>query len=576
LAGGNIVRDPVTGFTRRAVLRVGGGAAALAALAPYRPLVARAANAGLRTPDSRPDPTRPAGSATVALPFDHIVIVMQENHSFDSYLGMLPLRGQPLADGLSFDAAGNPVNANPLKGGYIVIQRAPSLCTPNGRGSQSWNDTHRQIDGGKMDGFAATGEGSMVYWDEPDLPFYYSLAKTFCLANRWFASAPCQTYPNRRFMLAGTAFGLISTDLGSIGQDPPNGTIFDRLNAHGISWTNYFSDVPVTGIIESIPRNNPTHLASIAQFYLDCALGRLPAVSFVDSEIGIAPEVTGRLPAPFSATAAPLSAQNQDEENGDLSLGENFVSSVVNAVLGSPLWPRVLVLWVYDEHGGTYDHVPPPAAIKPDNIPPRLGSGDPPGDYGIYGLRVPAVVVSGYARPNAVTDVVHDHTSILATIEAKWNLPAMTYRDANAATMADFLDQRVRFPEPPALAAPSNLLASELSCSQTPLRFTVHPYPPRPSPTASVVAAQQLVVRFYGRRHRLHGALVELYTRGGTLAGLTVELRRGKRLVARASVAHVGAARHKLVLKPLDGAGRHTLLVRRGAVTLVRRRVTIG
>src|SRR5947209_1000663 len=83
-----------------------------------------------------------------------------------------------------------------------LVQRAPSLCTPDGSASQGWNSTHREINHGRMDGFARLGESSLVYWDQPDLPFYYSLANTFCLANRWFCSAPCQTYPNRRFLMA--------------------------------------------------------------------------------------------------------------------------------------------------------------------------------------------------------------------------------------------------------------------------------------------------------------------------------------------------------------------------------------
>ena len=99
--------------------------------------------------------------------------------------------------------------------------------------------------------------------------------------------------------------------------------------------------------------------------------------------------------------------------------------------------------------------MPPPSAIEPDSIPPALAAGDVPGAYNIYGPRVPAVVVSPYSKPNAVTDVVHDHTSVLATIEAQWNLPALTYRDANAKTVADFLDVRAAaLLEPPSIAAP--------------------------------------------------------------------------------------------------------------------------
>ncbi|HXD56431.1 MAG TPA: alkaline phosphatase family protein [Thermoleophilaceae bacterium] len=139
---------------------------------------------------------------------------------------------------------------------------------------------------------------------------------------------------------------------------------------------------------------------------------------------------------------------------------------MIDAVLKSPAWPRTLLIWTYDEHGGYYDHVPPPAAIKPDDIPPALGPDDVPGGYDIYGPRVPTVVVSPHSRPHAVTNVAHDHTSVLATIESKWNLPALTYRDANATTIADFLDtRRPRLLEPPALVQPGSLAPGELGCS---------------------------------------------------------------------------------------------------------------
>jgi phospholipase C len=460
-------------ITRREALRAGAGATGALLAARYAGLLNDARAAGLRMPDTLPLPGLAMGTPHPEMPFDHVVVVMQENHSFDNYLGMLPRRGQRKADGFGFDRHGQPVNSNPYQDGYITVQRAASLCQPSGPG-QSWRSTHLQIDGGRMDGFARQAPATMLYWDESQLPFYYSLANTFCVGDRWFASAPCQTYPNRRFLLAGTAFGLISTDTSSVTQDPPNGTIVDRLNAAGVSWRDYFTDVPATGVIASIPIKHPANIAPIAQFYADCAAGTLPAVSFVDSDIGIASVVSdatlGKVNAPFAQN---VSAQNEDEEGpADISLGENFVSRVANAVLGSPLWPRVLMVWTYDEHGGYYDHVPPPAAIPPDAIPPKLGPGDPPGGYDMYGVRVPSVVVSGHAKRHAVTSTVHDHTSILATIERKWNLPAMTHRDANATTLMDFLSSDVTFAEPPRLAAPSDLVASERSCSFDQPRFT--------------------------------------------------------------------------------------------------------
>ena len=224
---------------------------------------------------------------TNEFPFDHIVIVMQENHSFDNYFGMLPLRGQPLADGFTFDGSGKPTNSNPLNGEREVVYHQTSFAGSHDSGSQNWNDTHEQINGGAMDGFAATGPGSMGYWDDTDLPFYYSLANTFTLANRWFCSAPCQTYPNRRFLMAGTASGIISTDLSNITTNyPAAGTIWDQLSAHGITWHNYFSDAPTTAIMLETIEKHPLNLAHIEQFYLDAALGTLPSVSLVDCNMG--------------------------------------------------------------------------------------------------------------------------------------------------------------------------------------------------------------------------------------------------------------------------------------------------
>src|SRR5204863_9672070 len=177
--------------TRRAVQRAGAG---LALPATAAPALDRASAYALARPDDLPDPTRAAGEPTAALPLDHLVIVMQENHSFDNYFGMLARRGQPAADGFSFNVGGKPVNTNPYQDGYVTVQHAASHCQPDGV-SQSWRSTHLQIDGGRMDGFARTGLAQMQYWDQADLPFYYSLATTFCLADRWFCSAPCQTYP---------------------------------------------------------------------------------------------------------------------------------------------------------------------------------------------------------------------------------------------------------------------------------------------------------------------------------------------------------------------------------------------
>jgi phospholipase C len=247
-----------------------------------------------------------------------------------------------------------------------------------------------------------------------------------------------QTYPNRRFLMAGTSLGLIN-DTFPPGR-PPNGTVFEALMAHSISWTNYFSSLPSSAIwtyLAGVPGYG-SHLANIGQFYSDAAAGTLPAFSLVDPDFN-----------------------NQSEENPqDVQFGDQFLAQVVNAVMASPQWPHTLLVWCYDESGGYYDHVPPPKAVKPDKVAPVLAAGDHPGAFNRLGFRVPAGVVSPYARPNYVSHVVHDHTSVLKLIETKWNLPALTYRDYAADNLLDSVDlsSTPAFLTPPTLAAPVNPL----------------------------------------------------------------------------------------------------------------------
>ncbi len=386
-----------------------------------------------RRPGSRPDPSLPEGTDTLPQ-IDHIVVVMQENHSFDNYLGMLG-RG----DGLTLDRRGRPTNTNPDPlGDYVRAFHESDTCQA-GTVTQTWDASHIQYGHGRNDGFIgpdSSSAWSMAYYTGQEIPFYYSLAGTFPVCDRYFCSVLAQTYPNRRFLLAGTAFGLIATEDSSITGIPPNGTIFDRLDAHGISWASYATNASTLYVIADIVKKNPSRIKTIDQFHADARAGSLPAVTYVDPNI-----LTGT-----------------EENPQDLSMGEHFVSTVVGSLMNSPAWDRTLLVWTYDEHGGYYDHVPPPPAIPPDDILPDIGAFDQPGGYDRYGFRVPTVVVSPYSKPHFVSHTVYDHTSVLKTIERKWNLPAMTYRDANASDLLDCLDLGKRtFADPPDLAAPGNL-----------------------------------------------------------------------------------------------------------------------
>jgi phospholipase C len=424
-----------------------------------------------RVAGTLPFPDKPVGTVNEQMPFDHIVVVMMENHSFDNLLGALG-RTRTDVDGLSFDGAGQASNANPGSPRTPPEVKAfPLQTTAQAKNvSQSWKATHEQIDSGAMDGFVKSVNAiePMGYYTPEVLPFAYSLASTFTIADRWFCSVPGPTYPNRRFLLAGTAFGGTVTGLGTLlDHPPPHGTIFDRLSDHHISWGSYFTDIPMTSVIPSIVLEHPNHHHLISKFFHDCKAGNLPAVSFVDPGVGLLSSIASAvasLPSIVKDALRLLGASFHDpppaeteEDPGDMYYGELWAHSVIEAVLRSPAWQRTLLIYTYDEHGGYYDHVPPPAAPVPDDIPPKLQPGDPPGNYDVYGPRVPAVIVSPYSKPAGVSNVVHDHTSVLATIEHKWNLPALSDRDANAATVMDCLDLEgpPALLNPPAIAKPA-------------------------------------------------------------------------------------------------------------------------
>ncbi|MDQ2723976.1 MAG: hypothetical protein M3Y36_00525, partial [Actinomycetota bacterium] len=190
-----------------------------------------------------PAPDRPVGTDTLA-GIHHIVVLMMENHSYDNYLGMLD-RG----DGLPTDEAGRPTATNPTRRGRAVAShRLLSTTQYSEIPSQSWVASHEQWSEGRNDGFVRSAEDqrqpvgpgvAMGYWAEDDLPFYYALARTFPLADRWFSSCLGPTFPNRRFLVSGTANGLIDDSLSRTINRPATGTVFDLLDRHHITWRNY-------------------------------------------------------------------------------------------------------------------------------------------------------------------------------------------------------------------------------------------------------------------------------------------------------------------------------------------------
>jgi phospholipase C len=427
-----------TQLTRRTLLRAGAGAAgALAAtsLPAWARPVTRAAT-HLRRPGSRPFPHLPAGHESMP-EIRHIVVVMMENHSFDNLLGMVPyeVKGRAGVDGLRRHR-GKLLNFNrDAHGSKVFAEHADTPCQLDAVPSQAWNASHASWDGGRNDGFVrACGPIAMRFWDKRDLPYTYSLTEHFPIGERFFCSTLAQTYPNRRFFFTGTASGTIRTDNSTFSTPAANGTIFDRLEAHKIDYGIYAQQLASWLIIPGIlgPPGRNARMHPFSQFLTDAAAARLPAFSFIDPN--------------YDTTS--------EENPQDIQVGERFIAHLTNAVLHSPSWKHTALFITYDEHGGYYDHVPPPRAVKPDDIKPLRQPGDVPGDYDRLGFRVPLIVVSPWARKGYVSRVVQDHTSMTAFIERKWNLPAMTFRDANAAPMTDYFDfRKAAFAKPPRIAA---------------------------------------------------------------------------------------------------------------------------
>src|SRR5208283_1625870 len=183
---------------------------------------------------------------------------MMENHSYDNYLGMLAGRGEGLACGPD----GAPLAANPRQdGGMVRAHHLTSTVQVERVPTQSWNVNHLQFNNGRCDGFVTSIEQfvpgadpavPMGYWTEQDLPFYYGLARTFPLADHWFCSCLGPTFPNRRFLISGTAHGLIDDLPWDVVDYPEAGTIFDTLTDHGISWTNYHNVRPALVLLRRL------------------------------------------------------------------------------------------------------------------------------------------------------------------------------------------------------------------------------------------------------------------------------------------------------------------------------------
>jgi phospholipase C len=368
------------------------------------------------------------------LPIDTFVVLMMENRSFDHYLGWLPGADGRQA-GLHFtDPHGHTYATHRLGTNY----QGCGFLDPD----HSWDGGRTQLDSGRMDGFlrAASDVFSIGYYAEADLPFTPHMARAFTAFDRFFCSLLSSTYPNREYMHAAQSYGMKDNSMPISQEGFPDTTIFAALSRAGISNRYFFTDIPVSALWgePGLARSS-----QVQQFYEQAAAGTLPALSFVD------PSFNGE----------DQGTSGDEHPHGDVRVGQAFIADVVHAFMASPQWKRGALFVVYDEWGGFFDHVVPPRV--PDLRPSRKLESD----FGQMGFRIPAVVVSPYARRGHVDHSIYGFESILKLIRYRYGLPPLTPRDLYANNIAAALDFEKPSFVPPELPTPAHVMSSACSGS---------------------------------------------------------------------------------------------------------------
>jgi phospholipase C len=399
---------------------------------------------------STPTPTTPAPSPQLAS-IQHIVQIMLENRSFDHMLGFLyPDKtgpdGQPF-EGLTGSESNNDASGNPVTVYQIDTSQPDAYFMPGADPGEGYANTNAQLFGSGQapvppvatnTGFVSNYAASIT-WDisvkrtplpgtvpsmimgvfpPAALPVLSGLAKGFAVCDHWYSSVPTETFPNRAFACAGTSQGHMNDSTSSYTVQ----SIFGLLTAHNLTWKIYgYDEEPLTrGNYPDTLSAPDTCIGKFADFQADAASGTLASYSFLEPSWG--------------------SSGNSQHPNYDVSLGEELLLQIYQSLRNGPGWDQTLLVITYDEHGGLYDHVPPPSgAVPPDSSPGEYGF-----DFTRFGVRVPAVLVSPLIAPGTIFNVPAgtmpiDHTSVLKTIELRWGLPNLSARDAAAPDLSAVL-----------------------------------------------------------------------------------------------------------------------------------------
>ena len=390
-----------------------------------------------------------------------------------------------------------PADCSPVASNPVPSFHMKTVCNENT--SPSWNEAH--VDWNLMDqvdnyndpmlnGFVysaahdfranlaanvppnidVNGNTAMGYFDGGDLNYYYFMASNFATSDRWFHPVMSRTSPNREYLIAATSQGTVNPyQTNSNDANPLTAkTIFEELQSAGITWKIYVDPATVAqggcagppydpaclvglsyvrqfAFGQTIPTKYPNNIAPISQYLTDVQNGTLPQVAQIE---------------PGTDAGTDEHGSDSDTVLTDVQTGANYVSGLINGLMQSPSWKDSAFILTYDEFGGLYDHVAPQPAVSPDGIKPvdfnpgdvcNNGSTGATCDFTFTGYRVPLIVVSPYTKKNYVSHTVADFTAILKLIETRFNVPALTKRDAAQMDMTEFFD----FNNPPWVTPPS-------------------------------------------------------------------------------------------------------------------------
>ncbi|XP_044985832.1 non-specific phospholipase C1 [Hordeum vulgare subsp. vulgare] len=386
-------------------------------------------------------------------PVKTVVVVVMENRSFDHVLGWLRAT-RPDIDGLTGKESNRLNASDPSSPEIFVTDNAGYVDSDPGHG---FEDIREQIFGSAdtsavpppMSGFAQNARGmglgmaqNVMSGFTPDsVPVYAALADEFAVFDRWFASVPTSTQPNRLFVHSATSHGLTFNARKDLINGFPQKTIFDSLEEDGLSFGIYYQNIPATLFYQSLRRLK--HLVKFHQyslrFKLDAARGKLPNYVVIEQRY-------------FDCKEFPA---NDDHPSHDVARGQRFVKEVYETLRASPQWNETALIITYDEHGGFYDHVPTPVTTPVVKVPQPDGIIGPDPYYFKFdrlGVRVPSFLISPWIEkgtvihePNGPQEYSqYEHSSIPATVKKLFNLRAnyLTKRDAWAGTFEDYLKVR--------------------------------------------------------------------------------------------------------------------------------------